>query len=474
MKIFFIWPYKNPEISILFSELEKNSHQILYWAGLKEGEKYKPDGAIFHDHFEALAGRPAQGVDTSDFMPPDEDLIAKLYQAESQILTMMNKRYYNMSLDERKHLYYEMLRYWQGIIDKLKPEVIIFPNIPHTVYNYLIYELARMRGIKTLMFEDTQIGNRLLLLEDWQESCERLKMELEKNRGKIFNVEDLKVDLQEYYKLQSDLKKDATPYYMKHYKNQATGKKFLYHKYKIIIAAIKNGTIFKRIADYAGKLKINPQKEYRGLQKKADLTKKFIYLPLHFQPERTTSPMGGAYVDQILMIETLAAALPRDWAIYVKEHPSQLWLNGLNYSSCRYPGYYEKISRLNNVYLISPETNSYELIKYCQALATVTGTAGWEAVLRLKPVIVFGYAWYRDCPGVFKVDGAASCRQALGKISGGFSLMEQNIINYLKCLDDAAIVSKIDRNIGNIKIKTDLSDSEIMTSIAKTIINEIK
>ena len=102
------------------------------------------------------------------------------------------------------------------------------------------------------------------------------------------------------------------------------------------------------------------------------------------------------FVDQILMIETLAAALPEGWVLYVKEHPWQMWNNGLNYSSCRYPGYYKKISRLKNTFLVPIEANTFDLIKNCQAVATVTGTAGWEAVLRLKPAIVFGYAWYRE------------------------------------------------------------------------------
>ena len=46
-----------------------------------------------------------------------------------------------------------------------------------------------------------------------------------------------------------------------------------------------------------------------------------------------------------------------------------------------------------------------ELIAKSRAVATITGTAGWEALQMGKPVICFGYAWYRSFPGVFRWDG---------------------------------------------------------------------
>ena len=35
---------------------------------------------------------------------------------------------------------------------------------------------------------------------------------------------------------------------------------------------------------------------------------------------------------------------------------------------------------------------------------TAGGTAGWEAVVREKPCLLFGSLWYQDCPEVFKID----------------------------------------------------------------------
>jgi capsule polysaccharide export protein KpsC/LpsZ len=208
------------------------------------------------------------------------------------------------------------------------------------------------------------------------------------------------------------------------------------------------------------------------LQVKPDLEKKFIYAPLNFQPERTTSPQGDMFYDQILMIETLAHSLPRDWVIYVKEHPSQwIFKSKTNYSNFRYKGYYEKIAKLKNVFLVPTNTDTFVLTNKSRAVATVAGTAGWEAVLRRKPVLIFGYVWYRDCPGLFKVNDVESCREALEKIAGGFRVEEQKIINYLKSFDEATThgyFEEIDAP------DSELTKEENKQSIAQAILTELE
>ena len=141
----------------------------------------------------------------------------------------------------------------------------------------------------------------------------------------------------------------------------------------------------------------NLKKEYERFQSLPNFSKKFIYAPLQVQPECSNSPQGGVFADQILMLETLAAALPDDWLIYVKEHPIQWPRIGLEFSSYKYRGYYQKISEIKNVKIVPLETDSYKLNKESQAVATITGASGWEAMLWSKPAIIFGYPWYIDC-----------------------------------------------------------------------------
>ncbi len=471
MKIFLLWSYKDPEAINSILKLRKQPNKIVYWMGGRNRDKDKFPETVFYVSSN-VPGIPAKDIDISEFPPPGKDLIKQLHKVESLILTMMNTKLDKLRTDERKHLYYNMLQYWYGVLKKYKPDIIIHDAIPHDACSYLIYELARLLNIKTIMFEDTWVFDRLLTYTDFWKGSDDLHKELQKNQNKNFSLKDLSIDLQEYYKSQTELNRDATPAYIKMQKNRFSGFGLLLRRLKRLKNSIKNGTILKLIIQNIIKIfKQNLKKEYNSVQIKPDFNKKFIYAPLHLQPELTTSPLGDIFVDQILMIEILSASLPPNWIIYVKEHPIQWLRRGLSFSSARYQGYYKKIAKLKNVQVIPIKTDTYALINKSQAVATVTGRVGLEAILRLKPAIIFGYPWYRDCSEIFKVRNVESCKEALKKIVNGFTVSQQQIINYLKCFDKATIHGYIDSYVEKI---SNLTKKESRNNIIQKIFFEMK
>ena len=473
MRIFLIWESTNPEeLNSIVSNLKRQSNKIIYWMAWPHVEKYKPSETIFHNVLDATRGIPAKDINISEFPPPGKDLIEQLYRVESLILTMMNRRPGKLRTDERKHLYYNILQYWHGVLRKYKPDIIIHQNIPHDICSYLIYELAHLLNIKIIMFEDLSIPNRLLTYTNFWKGSDDLRKELQKNQDKNFSIKDLSSDLQEYYKLQTDPTRDATPISMKIEKNQFSGFNLFLRRLKRLKNSIKNSTTLNMIKQSINRrLKQNLKKEYNSVQIKPDFSKKFIYVPLQIQPECSTSPLGGIFVDQILMIETLSASLPPNWIIYAKEHPTQWFRRGLAFSDSRYQGYYKKIAKLKNVQLIPIKTNAYTLINKSQAVATITGTGGWEAILRGKPAIIFGYPWYRDCSEIFKLKDIESCKEALKKITNGFIVKQQRIINYLKCFDNAAVHGYFGSNLEK---SSKLTKQESMNNIIQRILLEMK
>ena len=78
------------------------------------------------------------------------------------------------------------------------------------------------------------------------------------------------------------------------------------------------------------------------------------------------------------------------------------------------------------------------------ASATVSGTVGWESVVRGKPSLLFGNSWYRECRGVFVIRTVDECKDALEKISKGFRINGDDIINYAKTIEQNAIRGYID------------------------------
>ena len=125
-----------------------------------------------------------------------------------------------------------------------------------------------------------------------------------------------------------------------------------------------------------------------------DLSKKYVYFPLHMQPEMTTSSLGGIYVDQLLAIERLSNILPEGWLIYVKENPRQT-------DYMRGKWFYNRLKAIRKVVFVDPKLDTYLLLKNCAFASTVTGTVGWEAITGGKNVLIFGNSWYKCLPGVF-------------------------------------------------------------------------
>lgn len=469
MKIFLIW--NNLDLDTV-KKLKRQSNKIVYWMA-DEGEKDKPSEAIFHNVLDAIQGIPAKGIDISEFPPPGKDLIERLHRVESLILTMMNRsKTGKLRTDERKHLYYNMLQYWCGVLKKYKPDIIIRKTIPHDVCSYLIHELAHLLSIKTVMFRNTQISDRLLTYTDFWKGSDDLHEELQKNQGKNFFLKDLSKDLQEYYELQTDSKHDVIPIGARMEKNRYSGFNLFLRRLKKLKNSIKNGTILKVIKQSINRrIKQNLKKEYNSVQIKPDFNKKFIYVPLHLQPELSTCPLGDIFADQILMLEILSASLPSNWIIYVKESPIQWLRRGLIFFDFRYQGYYKKIAKLKNVQIIPIKTDTYTLTNKSQAVATVAGTVAWEAILRSKPAMVFGYPWYKDCSEIFRVKDVESCKEALKKIANGFIVNQQRIINYLKCLDSTTIHGYFD-SISEKSSK--LTKQESMNNIIQRILLEME
>ena len=126
-----------------------------------------------------------------------------------------------------------------------------------------------------------------------------------------------------------------------------------------------------------------------------DYSKKYVYFPLHLQPEATTAFYGGVFCDQALALELLSKKLPEDWVIYVKENPKQT-------EFMRDEAFFARLKQIDNLQVTPWNENTFKLIENSRFVATITGTAGWEAICGGKPALVFGKAWYQNFEGAFK------------------------------------------------------------------------
>ena len=77
----------------------------------------------------------------------------------------------------------------------------------------------------------------------------------------------------------------------------------------------KNFIYMKKIAKY-----------YDSISCEFDNSKKCVLYDLHMEPEAATQARA-IFSNQLIIIKTIAQSLPKDWILYVKEHPHQWKLN---------------------------------------------------------------------------------------------------------------------------------------------------
>ncbi len=427
-----------PEDISVALELQKH-HEIAYWVRLEDAVPLDESAfpkTIFHNYRDALKNIPPKAVEVSAFEPWSRDAIVGFSTWEAEIMSMMDKWYPDWPVNKRKDFYYDLLRYWGGILERYKPDAIVFIAPPHQMFDFVLYAIAKHHNVTTIMFDIILQHDSLIIYKDYKFGNEILASESKRGfENDIVALEDLSSHVRDYY-LEVSGDQNPAPKYVEGWKKEHSGwNKFRRHG-KSLIPFFKDGSIIERAVLRIFKVfKRNARDEYRKYERAADFSKPYVYVPLHYQPECTTSPQGGIFVDQLLMVKILSAALPAGWELYVKEHHGQWLAHAGEYTSYRWHGFFEDMATLPNVRLVPSSTNTFTLTEHAQTVATITGTAGLEAVFRGKNALVFGYPWFMHCPGVFRVTGVSECREAFKKIIDGFVPRKSDILSYLAAVD---------------------------------------
>ena len=456
-------------------DLSKNSCDIIYWVTTPrtniELAKSNFPKTIFHDFGRVLSCIPPEELKYLENSLPDKELISKMFETESMVIMMMFKKYGYLSIGERKLFYYHLLGYWSEVLKKFKPDVIVYPAQPHIVYDFIVYSLANLYGIKNIFFNFTRIGDRLLLTNDLKVGSLKLKKILAEQASKNdFDLSDLEPDIKELF-LKESSKENSIPLDTEEIINRYKGVDFFRRKLKILLNSFKDLSFFKKIFLHCVRwFRGDLIREYKSVQSVPSFNKNFIYVPLQYQPEGSTNPLGGIFLDQTFMIETLASSLPEGWGIYVKEHPTQWLPRGPIFFDYRYRGYYEKISKVKGVKIVPVNYDHHILLERCKSVGTVTGTGGWEVLFYGKPTLIFGYPWYRHAPGVLYVDGPESCKREIKKIEAGFRVDKKEIIKYLVAFGKSSVRAYLEDYCMRI---SSLTPEENKNNLVKAILEDI-
>lgn len=113
---------------------------------------------------------------------------------------------------------------------------------------------------------------------------------------------------------------------------------------------------------------------------------KYILFFFSHQPESVTTSAAQQYADQWKIVEELAIHAPSDINIVIKDHPFGFGWRGKDY--------FERLIRLPNVHMAPVNYPSKELIQNAQAVLTINGSVGLEALMYGVKSYSLGNAWY--------------------------------------------------------------------------------
>lgn len=305
---------------------------------------------------------------------------------------------YNNIIAHMANEYYTEIR-------KANADVILFSDVPHGPIASLLYIVARAMNIDTILVAPA--ANPPF---PWKFMYSHTM----EDYGTFATIPDYHTDVPDWH-IEKSFKKNLaymTPQQIKQDRGEDWERKFKIFRNpaawvkdrKSVIK--KNFEKYESVSDFLERKSIQfVTKQFRNYQyhnnlrrfaqKDVNLSNKFVYMPLHLQPEMTVDTIGGIFRDQILAIEKIRNIIPHDWLIYVKENPKQLTIARDKY-------FFKRLSAISNTVLVDRSVDTYKLIEKSQFVATITGTAAWESITGGKPALIFGHVWFETLPGIIR------------------------------------------------------------------------
>lgn len=369
---------------------------------------------------------------------------------------LMNRRFekrmrmtFSGSLSEHYRMIINHIFFWNTFLEENEIKYFVMSDAPHEVYDYIIYELCKNKGICTIGFRYLYKTDRYLIFQDFDDFefvCKKKHKEcLLKYEGGDVDCTILDSELSQFYNsLKNDTKKAfAVDVNFKRefvYRFGET-RLDLYIKDCIIRKRKKKESGFKNIVKYLKSYFyiLNRKREtrrfrrnYEALAETPDFTQSYVYFALHLLPESAAEPLGGLFSDQFLAVKMINDYLPQGWKLFVKLHPAQV---------CTVMDY-EEIKRyadLSNVILISTKVNQQELISNSKAVATLTGEIAIESMMYDVPCLVFGKTYYGAMPNAKVILCKEDMKQAFYWIKKGkLMISETEKILFFKAMEEAS------------------------------------
>ena len=290
----------------------------------------------------------------------------------------------------------------EDLFDRLKPDLVV-SFICVTMLDYVAYLVAKRRGVRFLNLRPTRIGDRVAFSRVLNDPSPELAIQYQRllaGKQSLFEEEArryIQRVREQHGRYEGVVRPSDKPALKSNASKFVQIDKLLsairgYLDYRNSIAAADNHVPdpLRRFYFTAWR---NPRQARRVREffqdryiRETDLQGlRYVFFPLHTEPEVSLLVYGRPYVNQIEIVRMLALSLPVDMVLVVKEHP---WMVGKRSLAA-----YKKMLDIPRVRFADPALEARMLVKHANLVAVVTGSVALEAAMLDKPVITFG-----DCP----------------------------------------------------------------------------
>ena len=343
---------------------------------------------------------------------PDDSVTEAVLQQMDWIMQEFARytEFYRDTYYEYKNIINHMVNEFYNELITYDIQQVLFPDIPHGPINALLYIVAKSMGIDTLYLGVyNYFPGRFMYAHTIEEYGNILSLPDCLIENETVHIER-KYEKEWSYMTPEAIKKERGEDWHRKVRSVVSPLLWLKERRKMLH---KNKDAYDSVGEYVERkiVKVITKKVrtlmYNKNNKKnvdgVDFSKDYVYVPLHLQPEMTVDTIGLSYRDQLLAVEKVRNIIPKDWYIYIKENPKQT-------RESRDEKFFKRLNAIAKVKWVPGDTNTYDLIDGAKFVATVTGTAAWEAVTGGKPALVFGVPWFQNFPGIIKYNDSIDWR----------------------------------------------------------------
>lgn len=308
--------------------------------------------------------------------------------------------YYKYNENQILSILEKECKLFESILDEFKPNFLVIHETALR-QQHLFHQICRIRGIKVLMLNYSNFGQRTYISQDYHKLDYIKNLEVLKDSNRSFS------DLENL--LKSDKASERIMNFYKKYQNSSLDK----FKAAIQFLIKSDNSNIKTHYTYFGRTKIRVlikeviyslKKIYResfvnkNFYYHLDEHEPFVFFPLHQEPERSLLLSAPFNNHQLETIQQIVKSLPIGYKLYVKEHPTQGKGRGWRPISV-----YKQIMNLPNVKLIHPSVDSHKIFPRCSIVISISGTSCFESAFYQKPSIVLSDEGYTILPSVIRL-----------------------------------------------------------------------